>query len=247
MKGLLNQIIHADCFDIFPEIPDGSVDMILCDLPYETTQNEWDVGLPLDLLWSHYKRIIKQNGAILLTAQLPFDKVLGMSNINMLRYEWIWVKNNPTGFLNANKMPLKSHENILVFYRRLPTYNPQKTQGHPPVNHYKKLSSDGSNYGNTKVGIEGGGQTDRFPTDVLYFQRDQKRFHPTQKPVALFEYLIKTYTNEGALVVDNCAGVATTAVAAIKNKRNFIAIEKEEKWVKIGKQRLQNVQLVMNL
>jgi DNA modification methylase len=168
-----------------------------------------------------------QGGVIVLTAQTPFDKVLGASNLQMLRYEWIWIKSNPTGFLNANKMPLKAHENILVFYKSLPTYNPQKSEGHKPVNKYKKHSSDGSNYGKTIIGTEGGGQTDRFPVDVLYFPRDKQRYHPTQKPVALMEYLIQTYTNEGENVLDNCGGSGTTAVACMNTNRNYTLIEKD--------------------
>jgi DNA modification methylase len=224
----------------------GTVDMILCDLPYGTTYNEWDSVIPLDALWNQYKRVIKDNGAIVLTAQLPFDKVLGASNLQMLRHEWTWIKSNATGFLNANKMPLKAHENILVFYKKLPTYNPQKTNGHKPVNKYKKHSSDGSNYGRTIIGTEGGGQTDRYPVDVLYFPQDLEHYHPTQKPVALMEYLIKTYTNEGEVVLDNCSGSGTVAVAATSCNRNFICIEKEREYVNISQQRLQFVQPVMN-
>lgn len=243
---MINEIIHGDCRDILPSVPAASVDMILCDLPYGTTENEWDSVIPLQLLWDQYKRIIKDNGAIVLTAQPPFDKVLGCSNLPMLRYEWIWIKSNATGFLNANKMPLKAHENILVFYKNLPTYNPQKTYGHKPVNRYKKHSSDGSNYGKTLIGTEGGGQTDRYPVDVLYFPRDNERYHPTQKPEKLFRYLIETYTNPGDTVLDNCIGSGTTAVAALSCSRNFIGIEKEMEYVKIAQQRLQTIQPVMN-
>ncbi|WP_107842201.1 DNA-methyltransferase, partial [Metasolibacillus meyeri] len=183
------------------------------------------------------------NGAIVLFAQTPFDKVLGCSNLEMLRYEWIWIKSNGTGFLNAKKMPLKVHENILVFYKHLPTYNPQKTYGHKPVNKYKKHSSDGSNYGKTEIGTEGGGQTDRYPVDALYFARDKVRYHPTQKPEALCEYLIKTYSNEGDIILDNCCGGGTSLVAAKKLNRQFYGIDTELKFINISKERLQNVQL----
>lgn len=247
VRELLNQITHADCFDVFPDIPDGSIDMIFCDLPYGTTHNAWDKPLPLDELWSHYKRIIKPNGAIVLTAQPPFDKALAMSNSEMFRYEWIWAKSSPTGHLNANRMPLKAHENILVFYRSLPTYNPQKTSGHAPVNRYTKHTTDGSNYGKTAIGITGGGQTDRYPTDILHFPRDRERLHPTQKPLALCEYMIRTYTNEGDTVLDNCAGSCQIPIAAANTGRNFIAIEKEQHWAELGRERLQNLQIVMNL
>ena len=232
--------------ELMPEIPAGSVDMILCDLPYGTTENQWDSIIPLDKLWKQYKRVIKDDGAIVLTAQTPFDKVLGASNLQMLRYEWIWIKSNPTGFLNANRMPLKAHENILVFYKNLPTFHPQKTHGHKPVNRYKKHSSDGSNYGKTIIGTEGGGQTDRYPVDLLYFPRDIERLHPTQKPLELFRYLIKTYSNEGDTVLDNCIGSGTTAAAALSCGRNFIGIEKEEQFVKVAHERMQVIQPVIS-
>lgn len=242
---MINTIVHGDCLEVMKEISDGTVDMILCDLPYGTTENDWDSMIPLEELWKHYKRVIKENGAIVLTAQPPFDKVLGSSNLQMFRYEWIWIKNNATGFLNANKMPLKAHENILVFYKSLPTYNPQKTHGHKPVNKYKKHSSDGSNYGKTIIGTEGGGQTDRYPVDVLHFPQDPERYHPTQKPAALFRYLIETYTEIGDTVLDNCIGSGTTAEAALSCGRNFIGIEKEIEYVEVARKRLQNVQPVI--
>jgi DNA modification methylase len=216
--------------EVMPNIPDRSYDMILCDLPYGTTENEWDEIIPLPPLWAEYNRLIKTGGVIVLTAQTPFDKVLGASNLRMLRYEWIWVKSNATGFMNANKMPLKAHENILVFYKSLPTYNPQKSEGHKPVNKYKKHKSDGSNYGKTIIGTEGGGQTDRFPVDVLYFPKDKEHYHPNQKPVALMEYLIKTYTNEGDSVFDNTAGSGSVGVACMNTNREFTLIEKEKKY-----------------
>lgn len=242
---MINRLIHGDCLEVMPNLPDKSFDMILCDLPYGTTQNKWDSVIPLDQLWFQYKRLIKDNGAIVLTAQTPFDKVLGASNLEMLRYEWIWEKNKATGHLNANKAPLKAHENILIFYEQLPTFNAQKTYGHKPVNPYKKHVEDGSNYGKTKIGIEGGGQTDRYPRDVLYFPMDELHLHPTQKPVALFEYLIKTYTNEGDLILDNCIGSGTTAEAATKLNRNFVGIEIEMDYIKISEERLRFVQLAI--
>lgn len=146
----------GDCLKLMNDIPDKSIDMILCDLPYGTTQNKWDSIIPLDKLWEQYCRVIKDNGAIVLFAQTPFDKVLGCSNLKMLKYEWIWEKTSATGHLNAKKMPMKAHENILVFYKKLPTYNPQKTTGHTPVHSYTKHQDDGSNYGKTLIGISGG-------------------------------------------------------------------------------------------
>lgn len=188
-----NKIFNEDCLIGMNRIPDKSIDMILCDLPYGTTRNKWDSILPLGLLWEQYERIIKDNGAIVLTAQTPFDKVLGVSNLKLLKYEWIWEKGNASGHLNAKKMPMKAHENILVFYKKLPVYNPIKTTGHKPVNSYVKHTNDGSNYGETKVYRSGGGSTERYPRSVKYFSSDKQKepIHPTQKPVALFEYLSK--------------------------------------------------------
>ncbi|WP_239696571.1 DNA-methyltransferase [Paenibacillus oryzisoli] len=242
---MINEIFQGDCLDIMKDLPDKSFDMILCDLPYGSTQNQWDSPIPLDQLWQQYERLIKDRGVIVLTAQTPFDKVLGNSNLQMLRYEWIWVKNRPTGFFNAKKMPMKTHENILIFYKNLPQYNPQKTLGHKPVNRFKKHSTDGSNYNDALMGFEGGGQTDRYPVDVLYFPRDKDRYHPTQKPVALFEYLIKTYTNEGDLVLDNCLGSGTTALAAASLNRNFTGIELDANYVQIARDRLKRMEQQM--
>jgi site-specific DNA-methyltransferase (adenine-specific) len=217
-----------------PYLLDSSIDMILCDLPYGTTQNKWDSVIPLDLLWKQYERIIKDNGAIVLTAQTPFDKVLGSSNLKLLKYEWIWQKTEPTGFLNAKKSPLKAHENILIFYKKQPVYNPQKTKGKPYS--YKKENIISENYGKsdgTDLIINNG---DRMPISVQIFKKD-KGLHPTQKPVALFEYLIKTYTNAGDLVLDNCAGSGTTGVACKNTQRNVIMIEENLKYCEIAAKR----------
>lgn len=239
----INEIYNIDCLIGMKDIPDKSVDMILCDLPYGTTQNKWDSIIPLDRLWEQYNRIIKDNGAIVLFAQTPFDKVLGVSNLKMLRYEWIWEKTTATGHLNAKKMPMKAHENILVFYKKLPTYNPQKTTGHTPVHSYTKHQDDGSNYGKTAVGISGGGSTERYPRSVQIFKSDKQRcsLHPTQKPVELLEYLIKTYTNEGDLVLDNCIGSGSTAVACLNTNRKFLGFEVDENYFNIAKTRLENI------
>ena len=218
-------------------IADGSIDMILCDLPYGTTQNKWDSVIPLDALWVEYNRIIKDNGAIVLTAQTPFDKVLGASNLRLLKYEWIWIKNRGTGHLNAKKMPMKSHENVLVFYKKPPTYNPQMREGDAYTRPTGKRGS--SNYGKQTpltLSYNGG----RYPLTHLEFNVVEKTTHPTQKPVALFEYLIKTYTNEGDTVLDNCLGSGTTAVAAINTGRNFIGIEREAEYVAIANQRIDD-------
>ena len=195
-------------------------------------------------LWSQYQRIVKENGAILLFAQTPFDKELGMSNPNMLRYEWIWEKTSATGHLNAKKMPMKAHENILVFYKKLPVYNPQKTQGHPPV-HFAvsriETQNRSSVYNKATKETISGGATDRYPRSVQVFSSDKQTccLHPTQKPVKLCEYFIKTYTNEGAVVLDNCCGSATTGVAAINTNRNFIGIELDADIFHIAHNRLK--------
>jgi len=238
-------VFHGDCLEIMKSIPASSIDMILCDLPYGTTGCKWDVIIAFDELWKQYDRIIKNNGAIVLFAQCPFDKILGSSKINLLRYEWIWEKNNATGHLQANKNPMKSHENILVFYKKMPTYNPQKTTGHKlSTNSYKPLDSQNRNgtYGIVKKGYKRQSTTERFPRSVLKFNTDKYKnaLHPTQKPVLLFEYLIKTYTNQGETVLDNCAGSGTTGIACINTKRNYILIEKEQKYFDIINERIKN-------
>ena len=223
----LNIIYNEDCLVGMQRIPDKSIDMILCDLPYGTTRNSWDSVLPFNKLWEQYERIIKDNGAIVLTAQTPFDKALGTSKLEWLRYEWIWEKSNATGHLNANRMPLKSHENILVFYKELPIYNPQFTYGKP----YKATySMHSSNYGKQKDNIETVNDGYRFPRSVLFFNNEKDNFHPTQKPVELFEYLIKTYTNDEGVVMDNCIGSGTTAIACINTNRNYIGFEIDEEY-----------------
>ena len=233
----LNIIYNEDCLVGMQRIPDKSIDMILCDLPYGTTRNSWDSVLPFNKLWEQYERIIKDNGAIVLTAQTPFDKALGTSKPEWLRYEWIWEKNNATGHLNANRMPLKSHENILVFYKELPIYNPQFTYGKP----YKATySTHSSNYGKQKDNIETVNDGYRFPRSVLFFNNEKDNFHPTQKPVELFEYLIKTYTNEGGLVLDNCMGSGTTAIACINTNRNYIGFEIDEEYYRKSMDRINS-------
>ena len=244
---------QGDCLELMKSIEDKSIDLILCDLPYGTTRNKWDSVIDLDLLWEQYNRIIKDRGAILLFAQTPFDKVLGVSNLKDLRYEIIWQKTAPTGFLNAKKMPMKAHENILVFYKKLPTYNPQKTQGHPRKVSSKKNRSDSanrqtkkslngeSNYGVFANEIEDYDSTERYPLSVQVFAKDQQKenYHPTQKPVALLKYLIKTYTNEGDLVLDNCMGSGSTGVACVNLNRNFIGMELTEQYFEIAKERIR--------
>lgn len=242
------ELWHGDCLELMKDIPDGSIDMILCDLPYGTTACKWDTIIPFEPLWEQYRRIIKNNGAIVLTASQPFTSALVMSNTKMFKYTWTWVKNKKTGFLNAKKQPLRQVEDVVVFYSKQPTYIPQKTQGHKPVNSYTKHTSDGTTMGKTKVGITGGGQTDRYPSNVLTIpvvnndNSNGDKFHPTQKPVELFEYLIKTYTNEGDLVLDNCMGSGTTGVACKNLNRSFIGIEMDDKYFEIAKKRIEGKQ-----
>ena len=192
----------------------------------------------MERLWEQYNRIIKDNGAIVLTAQTPFDKVLGASNIENLKYEWIWVKPSGTGHLNAKKMPLKNHENILVFYKKLPTYNPQFTKGNPYI---QKRGRQGTNYGHDIRGYDGITKNDgkRYPLSVQRFNKEVG-LHPTQKPVELFEYLIKTYTNENETVLDNCMGSGTTAIACINANRNYIGFELDQEYYKASIERINN-------
>ena len=166
------KLYNGDCLEVMKRIPDKSIDMIFTDLPYGTTQNKWDCLIDLDKLWAQYKRIIKDNGCIALWCQVPFNIILGYSNLEMLKYEYIIEKTKATGHLNAKKMPMKSHENIMIFYKKPPTYNPQMTEGHPPVHNYTKHKTDGNCYGTTKIGISGGGSTTRYPRDVLKFKWD---------------------------------------------------------------------------
>lgn len=227
-------------------IPDKTVDMILCDLPYGTTRNKWDCIIDLNKLWIQYNRVIKENGAILLFAQTPFDKVLGCSNIDNLKYEWIWEKPQGTGHLNAKKMPLKSHENILVFYKNLPTYNPQMEGDEIRKVKRSGNKSKTTNYGDF-VEIKESNYQGRYPKSVLKFKKDKEHLHPTQKPVALLEYLIRTYTNEGDTVLDNCMGSGSTAIAAINAKRNFIGFELESTYYNLAKSRINQHIIDLNM
>ena len=241
----LNQIVQGDCLEIMPQIADKSIDMILCDLPYGTTACSWDTIIPFEPLWAQYKRIIKDNGAIVLTASQPFTSALVMSNPKMFRYEWIWDKRKAGNFALGNKQPLKTHENIVVFSKNQTTYNPQKIQLEKENKRY--LGKKSLNKKGNAIGISGeikygkDYEPDKLlPISIQQFKKDGT-VHPTQKPVALFEYLIKTYTNEGDLILDNCAGSGTTGVAAKNLKRNFILIEKEPKYVEIARERIKNM------
>ncbi|MEE3805442.1 site-specific DNA-methyltransferase [Lysinibacillus fusiformis] len=244
---LINQIFHGDCLQIMPTFPDKSIDMILCDLPYGTTQCKWDVVLPFDLLWAEYNRIIKDNGAIVLFGSEPFSSTLRLSNINNYKYDWIWDKVKGTGFLNARKQPMRNHETISVFYKKQCTYNPQKTTGHVLKKSYRSKEKQTEVYGEMRKDYVYE-SNERYPRSIQVFSTDTQNssLHPTQKPEALCEYLIKTYTNEGEVVLDNCAGSGTTLVAARNLNRNFIGIELEEKYVEVARKRLSEaIQLQM--
>lgn len=248
----VNKIYHGDCLELMPKvIDDKSVDMIFCDLPYGTTKCRWDTIIDLSKLWQEYERVIKDDGAILLFAQTPFDKTLGASNIKLLRYEWVWEKTHATGYLNAKKMPMKAHENILVFYKKLPTYNPQKTTGHKRkvsksyqrdicIARRKEKWGDNYLYGKETTAPDYD-STERYPRSVLTFANDKQKskLHPTQKPLALIEYMIKTYTNEGDLILDNTCGSGTTGLGAKNLNRDYIMIEKDIKYFNISNNRLK--------
>jgi len=240
------KFIHGDCLEEMPKLADKSIDMILCDLPYGTTACKWDTVIPFEPLWAQYKRIIKDNGAIVLTASQPFTSALVMSNSAMFKYCWYWKKERGTGFALSGKRPLMIVEDVCVFYAKQCTYNPQRKKLDKPYTHVlpiKKGVFEGE-VSMTKSVIDGQRiyttRTHDTPHQLLEFSRDGaciSNFHPTQKPVALFEYLIRTYTNEGDTVLDNCSGSGTTGIAAFNTKRNAILIEKDEIYFNAAKER----------
>lgn len=233
------QLHLGDCLELLPAVPAQSVDLILCDLPYGTTQNKWDSVIPLDPLWAEYWRALKPAGAVVLTAAQPFTSALVISNLNTFKYQWVWRKPNGTGFLNAKKQPLRNHEDVLVFYRQQPIYNPQFTEGKP---YRQKQGSGSDNYGAVREGYETVNEGKRYPLTVMDFHQGGQKVHPTQKPVALMEYLIRTYTNEGGLVLDNTMGSGTTGVAARKTGRRFIGMERDPKYFAIAWDRIHGGQ-----
>jgi len=242
MDKYLNKVICGDCLEVMKDIPDKSIDMILCDLPYGTTACKWDTIIPFESLWDQYKRIIKDNGAIVLTASQPFTSALVMSNVKMFKYELMWKKEKATNFMLLKKQFGRIHENILVFYKNQPIYNPIMIPANPDKIDKRKRFNDVIKKSGVMKEIKLYRPVDngfRYPASVLYFNRDENALHPTQKPVALFEYLIKTYTNEGDLVLDNCAGSGTTGVACKNLNRNFILIEKEKEYIEIINNRLK--------
>ena len=227
---------QGDCLEIMKDIPDGAIDLILCDLPYGTTACKWDNIIPFEPLWAQYNRIIKDNGAIVLFGSEPFSTKLRYSNLKMFRYDWIWRKPQGTNFLNAKVHPLKNHETISVFSKKRAVYNPQMTMGKP----YKAKTGGSSEIYGKSILSRTDNKGTRYPLSVQEFNAvgSNKRLHPTQKPVELLEYLIKTYTNEGETVLDNCMGSGSTGVACVNTNRNFIGIELEEKYFNIAKERI---------
>jgi DNA modification methylase len=236
------QLYHGDCLELMQKIPDKSIDMILCDLPYGTTACKWDVIIPFEPLWKEYKRIIKDNGGIVLFGSQPFTSLLVTSNLKLFKYEIIWDKVATTSGALATKQPIKKHENILVFYKKQPTYNPQMEEG-------TQWSRAGKNRKTPAIYSEikemGKPQSDttnlKYPKSIKVISNANRlnRLHPTQKPVTLCEHLIKTYTNESETVLDNCMGSGTTGVAAINTGRFFIGIEKDDKYFEIAKKRIE--------
>lgn len=226
------QLLNGDCLELMQAIPDQSVDLVLCDLPYGTTQNKWDSVIPFELLWERYWRICR--GVVVLTSSQPFTSALVMSNLKTFRYSWVWEKSNATGHLNAKKMPMKLHEDINVFYKSGANYNPQ---GLVPYGKVTKRGGNGTNFGVS--GTENLQEYTNYPRSILRFANESKPVHPTQKPVGLMEYLIRTYTNEGGLVLDNCMGSGTTGVACINTGRRFIGMELNKDYFEIASKRIQ--------
>lgn len=255
MKYLGGEIYKGDCLEVMKNLPDKSVDLILCDLPYGTTQNKWDSVIPLDKLWAEYKRIIKPKGVIALTSQGIFTAKLILSNESWFKYKFVWVKSKPTNFLNARRQPLRQHEDICIFYGSQPDYTPIMSKGEPYNKGTRKAQYTGS-YGDFKP-VQVKSEGDRFPTDTLYCKTAEsetggKVWHPTQKPVALGRYLIRMFTKEGDIVLDNTFGSGSFLVAAALEGRRFIGIEKNEEvhlfkekqidYIQIAKQRLTEVE-----
>jgi len=235
----INKIYFEDCLEGMKKIDTGSIDMILCDLPYGKTHSSWDSIIPFEPLWKQYERIIKDRGAIVLTASEPFSSMLIMSNLKLFKYDLIWQKNHPKGHLNAKKMPLRGHEQIIIFYKKPPTYNPEMRKG--------KFRMKGGNNAMTGQGVYGKTQDyttyndDYYPVSIINITNAIQRgkTHPNEKPVPLFEYLIKTYSNEGELVLDNCIGSGTIAIACLNTGRDFIGFENDPKYFGLAQERIE--------
>lgn len=225
-------LIRGDCMAEMAKLPSASVDLVLCDLPYGTTKNKWDSVLPLDALWREYKRLCK--GAVVLTASQPFTSALVMSNLSGFRHDWVWSKSAATGHLNAKRKPMRAHEDVLVFSVAPPPYFPQ---GLVPYGRTVRRGHNGSNFG--RSGTENTQASTGFPRSILHVPGDTKRTHPTQKPIALMEYMIRTYSREGDTVLDNTMGSGTTGVACVNAGRRFIGIEKDADYFRIAQQRIE--------
>lgn len=241
------KLYNDDCLEVMKQLPDNSIDMILCDLPYGETQNKDDISIPFEPLWKQYERIIKDNGCIALFAQGLFYVDMVNSNRKLFRYDLVWDKVLTSGFLNAKRMPLRQHEQIAIFYKKLPTYNPQFTEGKPlhgKGNSYKTKEIKNQNYGKFHATEDlRKGSTEKYPTSILKFSKPHPSIaqHRTEKSIACLEYLIKTYTNEGETVLDSCMGSGTTGVACKNINRNFIGIEIDSKYFSIAKNRIDNL------
>ncbi len=247
MSLKINEIYNMDCLEGMKLIDDKSVDMILCDLPYGTTACKWDTIIPFEPLWEQYKRVIKDNGAIVMTAQQPFTTALINSNLTDFRYTWVWDKGYSTGFANCKKMPMKRHEDICVFYKKLPLYKPQGLKKITPKDKLRKKGGAGEVMGVN--GVEGKvySQTHtNYPNTIINTKKETTK-HPTGKPVALFEYLIKTYTNEGETVLDNCMGSGTTAIACLNTNRNYIGFELDATYFDIANKRINEHHIQTNI
>lgn len=242
MSDAFAYLMQGDCLQLMKEIPDGYVDMVMCDLPYGTTQNKWDSIIDLTELWKQYKRICKPTAAIVLTAAQPFTSVLVCSNLKDFQCVWVWKKSRATGHLNAKRQPMRQTEDVLVYRpHSVGLYNPQglREKAQPTIR--KGRGGNGTNYGASAVDAL---QThEGYPTNVIEFPSEGKNVHPTQKPVALMEYMVKTYTNPGDTVLDNCMGSGTTGVACINTKRNFIGIEMDENYFAIASKRIEEAKV----
>ena len=229
-------LLQGDCLELMKQVPDKSIDLILCDLPYGTTKCKWDVVIPFDKLWAQYNRIIKDNGAIVLFGNEPFSSQLRLSNLKNYKYDWVWDKKRGSNFATVKIRPFNSFENIMVFYKKQPTYNPQMWKSTPYTckQGYVGVAKQTGLYRDDVITVNNG---DRYPLTILSFSKETG-LHPTQKPVALLEYLIKTYTNEGDTVLDNCMGSGSTGVACKNTNREFIGMELDEKYYKIACERL---------
>lgn len=240
LENKMYELWHGDCLELMKNIPEKSIDCIIADLPYGSTRCHWDIIIPFEPLWEQYNRIIKDTGAVVLFGTEPFSSYLRLSNLKNYKYDWIWDKVKGTGFLNAKRQPMRNHELISIFYKKQCTYNPQKTYGHKRKKSYRRKELQTEVYGEMRSDCTYE-STERYPRSIQIFSTDTQKssLHPTQKPIALIEYLIKTYTNEKEVVLDNCMGVGTTGVACTNTNRKFIGIELEQKYFDIAEKRIK--------